>query len=161
MADINIRGTFLLTKACLPHLRKSANAARADDRPAAQHEPVLAGPASELHAVQVRHDAVVAGLGRRVPPNAGIAFNCLWPETYIATAAVTNLAEATISRRRRAARRSWPTPPSQILGRPAREVTGQCLIDADVLRDAGVTDLSRYGGGEQPIRDLFLDAPPS
>ena len=49
----------------------------------------------------------------------------------------------------------------EILSRPAREVTGQCLIDADVLTAAGMTDLSRYGGGERPIRDLFLDPPPS
>ena len=48
-----------------------------------------------------------------------------------------------------------------IVSRPAREATGQCFIDADVLTAAGVTDLSRYGGGEQPIRDLFLDAPQS
>ena len=68
MHEINGRGTFLLTKACLPHLRKSANAARADDRAAAESEPVLAGRAPGLHAVQVRHDAAVAGLGRRVPP---------------------------------------------------------------------------------------------
>ena len=46
-----------------------------------------------------------------------------------------------------------------IVSRPAGEATGQCFIDADVLTAAGVADLSRYGGGEHPIRDLFLDAP--
>lgn len=45
-----------------------------------------------------------------------------------------------------------------IVARPSDEVTGQCFIDSDVLRDAGVTDLSRYGGGDNPIPDLFLDA---
>ena len=43
------------------------------------------------------------------------------------------------------------------MSRPAREITGQCLIDADVLTAAGATDLSRYGGGANPILDLFLD----
>ncbi len=66
MMDINVRGTFLLTKAALPHLRKSANAARADVGAAAEHEPALAGRSPVLHAVEVRHDAAVAWLGGRV-----------------------------------------------------------------------------------------------
>jgi hypothetical protein len=45
----------------------------------------------------------------------------------------------------------------EIVSRPSREATGNCYIDADVLRSAGITDLARYGGGEQPIPDLFLD----
>lgn len=45
----------------------------------------------------------------------------------------------------------------EILARPARETTGRCFIDADVLTEAGVTDLSRYGGGDHPQIDLFLD----
>ncbi len=46
MMDINVRGTFLLTKACLPHLRKSPHSARADAGAADEHEPALAGRAS-------------------------------------------------------------------------------------------------------------------
>ena len=45
----------------------------------------------------------------------------------------------------------------EIISRPAREATGNCHIDAEVLQSIGVSDLSRYGGGEQPIPDLFLD----
>lgn len=45
----------------------------------------------------------------------------------------------------------------EIISRPAREATANCHIDAAVLRSVGVEDLSRYGGGEQPITDLFLD----
>jgi hypothetical protein len=45
----------------------------------------------------------------------------------------------------------------EILTRPARETTGQCFIDADLLVESGVTDLSVYGGGDKPIPDLFLD----
>jgi hypothetical protein len=44
-----------------------------------------------------------------------------------------------------------------IVTRPAREATGYCHIDAEVLKSAGISDLSRYGGGAQPIPDLFLD----
>jgi hypothetical protein len=46
-----------------------------------------------------------------------------------------------------------------ILSRPAAEVNGGCYIDSDVLSESGVTDLSRYGGGDNPIRDIFVDAP--
>ena len=66
MQEINLRGTFLLTKACVPHLQKSANPARADHLAAGQHEPALAGRPPRLHAVQVRNDVVVTGLGGRV-----------------------------------------------------------------------------------------------
>ncbi len=44
-----------------------------------------------------------------------------------------------------------------ILSTPAAEVNGECFIDADVLTAAGVTDLSRYGGGDDPMWDIFLD----
>ena len=159
MMDINVRGTFLLTKAALPHLRESSNAARGDPRAAAEHEPVLARRAPVVHAVQVRDDAAVAGLGRRVRRRASrIGFSCLWPQTYIATSAVTNLADGDdTGAARRAAPTSWPTPRSTILTRPAAEVNGQIFIDADVLAAAGVTDLSRYGGGDDPMWDIFVD----
>jgi citronellol/citronellal dehydrogenase len=44
-----------------------------------------------------------------------------------------------------------------ILCRSPAEVNGQCYIDVDVLAEAGVDDLSRYGGGPNPIRDIFVD----
>ncbi len=60
MMDINVRGTFLLTKAALPHLRKSGERTRDDHLAAAEHEPALARRAPVLHAVEVRDDAAVA-----------------------------------------------------------------------------------------------------
>ena len=114
MMDINVRGTFLLTKACLPHLRKSPERPRADDRAADEHEPALAGRAPVLHAVQVRDDAAVAGLGGRVSRTRASASTACGRETYIATAAVANSPNGRgDARERRAARRSWPTPPSR------------------------------------------------
>ena len=44
-----------------------------------------------------------------------------------------------------------------ILSKPAAEVNGECFIDADVLTAAGVTDLSPYGGGDDPMWDIFVD----
>ena len=47
----------------------------------------------------------------------------------------------------------------EILSRPAVDVNGKCLIDSAVLAETGVTDLSRYGGGDNPILDIFVDKP--
>jgi NAD(P)-dependent dehydrogenase (short-subunit alcohol dehydrogenase family) len=47
----------------------------------------------------------------------------------------------------------------EILSRPASDVNGQCYIDSEVLADAGVEDLARYGGGDDPILDIFVDKP--
>ena len=89
--------------------------------------------------------------------DAGIAFNRLWPQTYIATAAVENLADGDELASRSRSPEIMADAAIAIVSRPAREITAQCLIDADVLTAAGVTDLSRYGGGGDPILDLFLD----
>jgi citronellol/citronellal dehydrogenase len=47
----------------------------------------------------------------------------------------------------------------EIFSRPAAEVNSQCYIDSQLLADAGVTDLSGYGGGHDPILDIFDDKP--
>jgi NAD(P)-dependent dehydrogenase (short-subunit alcohol dehydrogenase family) len=98
MQDINCRGTFLLSKAALPHLRKSANA-HPDPVPAAEPRPPLGRGPSGLHHRQVRHEPDHLGAGRGVQ-GAGIAVNSLWPRTMITTAAVANLlsGDASMSR---------------------------------------------------------------
>ena len=48
---------------------------------------------------------------------------------------------------------------AEIFSRPPAEVNGQCYIDSALLADAGITDLSRYGGGADPILDIFVDKP--
>jgi hypothetical protein len=47
----------------------------------------------------------------------------------------------------------------EILSRPPADVNGKCFIDSAVLAEGGVTDLSRYGGGDNPILDIFVDKP--
>jgi NAD(P)-dependent dehydrogenase (short-subunit alcohol dehydrogenase family) len=47
----------------------------------------------------------------------------------------------------------------EILSRPSADVNGKCFVDSAVLAQAGVTDLSRYGGGDNPILDIFVDRP--
>jgi citronellol/citronellal dehydrogenase len=88
----------------------------------------------------------------------GIASNCLWPRTLIATAAVQNLlgGEAAMARSRRP--EIMGDAAHAILARPPGDQSGETLIDDEVLRAAGETDLDRYayGGGELQT-DIFLD----
>jgi NAD(P)-dependent dehydrogenase (short-subunit alcohol dehydrogenase family) len=91
--------------------------------------------------------------------DAGIGFSCLWPQTYIATSAVTNLADgnALISASRSPA--IMADAAAAILTMTAARANGRCFIDADVLVESGITDLSPYGGGGDPMWDIFVDKP--
>ncbi|BBZ03410.1 short chain dehydrogenase [Mycolicibacterium chitae] len=161
MMDINVRGTFLLTKACVPHLRKSANPHVLTIAPPLNMSPYWLGvhPSYTLS----KYGMTLLSLGwaeefRATEDSAGIGFSCLWPETYIATAAVTSLAAGTELAASSRSPEIMGDAAVAILSRPAADVTAGCFIDAEVLTDAGVSDLSRYGGGDTPIPDLFLDA---
>ncbi|KUI27013.1 short-chain dehydrogenase [Mycobacterium sp. IS-1742] len=154
MMDINLRGTFLLTKACLPHLRESANPHVLTLAPPLNMSPHWLGahPSYTLS----KYGMTLLSLGWAAEySDAGIAFNCLWPETYIATSAVANIGADALETARDP--QIMADAAVEVLSRPARETTGQCFIDSDVLASAGVSDLSRYGGGDNPTLDIFVD----
>lgn len=156
MMDINVRGTFLLTKAALLHLRGGTNAQVMTLAPPLNLNPYWLGahPSYTLS----KYGMTLLSLGWASEyADAGIGFSCLWPQTYIATSAVTNLADGDELVRRSRSADIMADAAATILTRPAGEVNGQCFIDADVLTASGVTDLSRYGGGDQPMWDIFLD----
>ncbi|GBG40159.1 SDR family oxidoreductase [Mycobacterium montefiorense] len=156
MQEVNLRGTFLLTKACVPHLKKSANPHVLTISPPVNMNPRWLGahPAYTLS----KYGMTLLSLGWAAEfADDGIGVNCLWPQTYIATAAVANMAEGDRLAESSRNPEIMADAAVEIISRPAREATGECHIDADVLQSAGATDLSRYGGGDQPIPDLFLD----
>lgn len=158
MMDINIRGTFLLTKAALPHLRKSTNGQVLTLAPPMNMNPYWLGahPSYTLS----KYGMTLLSLGWAAEyADAGIGFSCLWPETYIATAAVTNLADGDKMASQSRSPEIMADAAVEILSRPAAEVNGQTFVDSEVLTASGVTDLSRYGGGDNPIIDIFIDAP--
>ena len=160
MMDINVRGTFLLTKAALPHLRQSSNAHVVTLAPPLNLSPHWLGahPSYTLS----KYGMTLLSLGWAAEyADAGIGFSCLWPQTYIATSAVTNLADgdALVSASRTPA--IMADAAAAILTRPAADANGHCFIDADVLIESGITDLSPYGGGDDPKWDIFVDEPES
>jgi citronellol/citronellal dehydrogenase len=165
MMDVNVRGTFLLTKAALPHLRKSAQRTRGA-REARAHVITLAPPLNmKPHWLGAHPSYTLSKYGMTLLSlgwaaeyaEAGIGFSCLWPETYIATSAVANLAEGHFMSKSRSPEIMGDAA-AEILSRPPAEVNGRCYIDSTVLAEAGVTDLSRrYGGGENSVLDIFVD----
>ena len=55
--------------------------------------------------------------------------------------------------------RSWPMRLVEILGRPAGTDTGRTVLDVEILREAGISDFSQYGGQSPLAIDIFVDAP--
>jgi citronellol/citronellal dehydrogenase len=167
MMDINVRGTFLLTKAALPHLRKTSVRTRGAQR-ASAHVVTLAPPLNmNPHWLGAHPSYTLSKYGMTLLSlawaaeyaDAGVGFACLWPETYIATAAVTNLADGDKMAARSRSPEIMADAAVEILARPPADVNGKCFIDSAVLAETGVTDLSRYGGGDDPILDIFVDKP--
>lgn len=157
MQDINIRGTFLLTRACLPHLRNAANPHVLTIAPPINLNPRWLGahPAYTLS----KYGMTLLSQGWAAEyADAGIAFNCLWPQTFIATSAVAALDDADARLAAARSPRIMADAAIAIVTRPAKEVTGNWFLDADAVSVyAGIDDLARYGGGANPTPDLFLD----
>ncbi|WP_432246515.1 SDR family oxidoreductase [Mycolicibacterium sp. ELW1] len=156
MQQINIRGTFLLTKACLPHLRRSPNGHVVTIAPPLNLNPRWLGahPAYTLS----KYGMTLLSLGWAAEyADTGIGFTCLWPETYIATSAVANSADFENALASSRSPEIMADAAVEIITSPGSKVNGRCLIDSEVLRAAGVEDLSRYGGGDNPIIDIFVD----
>jgi NAD(P)-dependent dehydrogenase (short-subunit alcohol dehydrogenase family) len=156
MMDINVRGTFLLTKACLPYLRKSPAAHVLTLAPPMNMSPHWLGahPSYTLS----KYGMTLLSLGWAAEyADAGIGFACLWPETYIATSAVANSPDFESMLARSRDPQIMGDAAVEIFSRPAAQVNGKCYIDSAILVESGATDLSRYGGGDDPILDIFVD----
>ncbi|GAA2889969.1 NAD(P)-dependent oxidoreductase [Pseudonocardia halophobica] len=155
MQQINSRGTFLLFKAALPHLRKSDRARVLTLSPPVTMAPHWLGkfPAYALS----KFGMTILTLGWAAEfADAGIAANCLWPETAIKTAAVQNLLGGTDTVDRSRDPEIMADAAMAVLSLP-QERSGETIIDVQILRETGVTDFTRYGGGDDPELDFFVD----
>jgi citronellol/citronellal dehydrogenase len=158
MQQIEVRGTFLLTRSAIPHLRMSEHA----------HVLTLSPPlnlskrwlGANVGYMLAKYGMTLAALGFAAEYEAdAIASNTLWPRTLIATAAVRNLLGGDAAIERSRSPEIMADAAHAILARPPQEQTGQQLIDDEVLAAAGVTDLSAYqhGDGSGLETDIFLD----
>jgi citronellol/citronellal dehydrogenase len=158
MTSIQLRGTYLLSSKALPHLREGTNPHILSLSPPINLTPKWLGAHPAYTLAKYGMSMLTLGWAAEYA-EAGVAANCLWPETLIATAAVQNLlgGDDTIAKAR--------TPEIvadaavEILARPSRACTGNAFLDVDVLAEAGVTDLSGYGGTGELEWDIFIDRP--
>lgn len=160
MQSVNARAVYLCARAALPHLKKSARA----------HVLSLCPPLNftgdwlrdQAPYTLSKFGMTILSLGMAAEFAAHhIAVNCLWPRTLIATAAVEFALPGGRNLFPRARRPEimadavW-----EILRTPARELTGQCLLDEDFLRTRGVTDFLPYAcdpaHADRLLPDLFL-----
>ena len=157
MHDINVRGTFFMSKACIPHLRKGAN----------PHILTLSPPINMDLKWFSNHIAytlskynmtmIALGLSEELRKDK-IAANALWPQTTIATAAVQNLlgGDALVNMSRKP--EIVADAAYYILQRDAGTCTGNCFTDEQVLAEEGVMDLDKYAvvPGAELYNDLFV-----
>jgi citronellol/citronellal dehydrogenase len=162
MHQINARGTFLCSKLALPHLKKSGNPHILTLSPPLDMNPKWFSPNLAYTMAKYGMSLVTLGLSRGLA-REGIAINSLWPETAIATAAVSNLLGGEELVRRSRKPEIVADAAYAIFNRPARNCTGNFFIDANVLREEGVEDLSTYAVDPtfEAVLDFFLEKPVS
>jgi citronellol/citronellal dehydrogenase len=157
MQQINSRGTFVVTKACLPHLRESEHAHVLTLSPPLLSDPRWLKVHSAYTLSKMGMTMLTLGLAAD-EAEAGIAANCLWPRTIIATAAVQNLLGGDEAMARSRSPEIYADAAYEILSCDPRECTGNAFIDDEVLAEAGITDLSGYAAeGAELQLDLFVD----
>jgi len=158
MQDINVRGSFAVTRACVPHLRGAANPHILTLSPPITLKPEWLGPHVAYTLAKYGMSLLALGWAAEFA-DAGIASNALWPRTLVATAAVQNLlgGDAAMARARRP--EVYADAAYAIVNRPSRECTGNTYLCEDVLAEEGVTDLEPYSyvpGAELQV-DLYVD----
>ena len=160
MHQVNTRGTYLCSKIALPHLLKSENPHILNISPPLNMDANWFSNHVAYTMAKYGMSMCVLGMAEEFR-REGVAVNALWPKTTIATAAVQNLlgGDETVSKSR--------TPEIMadaayaILTTPSRELTGQFLIDEEVLRSKGTVDFSAYKVDpnlpeEELLPDFFL-----
>ena len=161
MQQINSRGTFVVTRAALPHLRESSHAHVLTLSPPLSADPRWLAGHSAYTLSKMGMTMITLGLAAD-EAEAGIGANCLWPRTIIATAAVQNLLGGDEAMRRARTPEIVADAAHAILLRDPRSCTGNAFIDDEVLAEAGITDLDRYSAVEDTdlSLDIFVDGWP-
>ena len=165
MQAINVRGTFLVSKACLPYLLRAPNPHVLMLSPPLDLQAKWFAPHTAYSMAKFGMSLVVLGLAGELRPK-GIAVNALWPRTVIATAAVQNLLGGDAMMRQARKPDIMADAAYAIFATPSRQLTGRFLVDDTFLAERGMRDFERYRvDPTQPLgRDIFvpdnIPAPP-
>ena len=156
MQQVNSRGTFLCSQACLPHLLESSNPHILTLAPPPTLAPKWWGPHAGYTLAKMGMSFVTIGLAAEFGPR-GVAVNALWPRTVIATDAINMIPGVEPARCRRP--EILADAAHVVLTSTVQEFDGRFLIDDELLHGIGVTDLSTYAvdPSQEPLLDLFLD----
>jgi citronellol/citronellal dehydrogenase len=156
MNQVNSRGTFMCSQLCLPHLLKSGNPHILTLAPPPNLDPRWWAPHTGYTLAKMGMSLVTLGLAAELRKQ-GVAVNALWPRTVIATDAINMIPGVEFARCRKP--EILADAAHAILATPARELTGQFIIDESFLRERGVTDFDSYAvdPSQALLIDLFLD----
>ena len=154
MNQINARGTFLVSKVCLPHLLKSDNPHILNLSPPLDMDPKWFGPHVAYTMAKFGMSLCVLGMAEEFKQD-GVAVNALWPRTAIATAAIKNTLGGDSIMNISRSPEIMADAAYIILTKDSKEFTGNFCIDDNLLADNGVTDFSQYA--EVPFSELAPD----
>lgn len=157
MNDINMRGTFMMSQACLPYLQKAANPHILTLSPPINLDPKWFSRHTAYTMSKYGMSMVMLGLSQELRKYK-IAANALWPKTTIATAAIQNLLGGEEIMKKSRTPEIVADAAAYILRRNSADTTGNFFIDEDVLRSEGLLDFEKYSvnPGSALIPDLFL-----
>lgn len=157
MHDINVRGTFFVTKACLPYLKKSENPHILTLSPPINMDPKWFENHVAYTITKYSMSMMTIGWAKEFKKDR-IAANSLWPKTTIDTAAVRNLLGGEVLANMSRTTDILSDAAYFILSKPSGECTGNLFVDEAVLAKEGITDLSKYSvvPGAQLYTDLFI-----
>src|ERR1700754_392731 len=159
MNGIQVRGTYAVSAACIPHMKGRENPHILTLSPPIRLESEWLKPTAYMMA---KFGMTLCALGvAEELRDAGIASNALWPRTRVATAVVQNLLGGDEAMARARKPEVYSDAAYAILTKPAASYTGQTLLCEDVLLESGVTDLSVYDcvpGAELEV-DLWVESP--
>ena len=157
MFDVNVRGTYVVSRYCIPYLLKSDNPHVLNLSPPLNLNPAWFRDHVAYTMAKYGMSMCVLGMAEEFREQ-GIAFNALWPRTVIDTAAISILGDAVKPQNCRKPD-IMADAAHAILCQNARHCTGNFYLDEDVLRATGMRDFDRYAvqPGAPLLRDLFLD----
>ena len=158
MQQVNARGTFLCSQACLPHLERADGAHILTLAPPPTLDPKWWAPHTGYTLAKMGMSFVTLGLAAELAEKR-IAVDALWPRTVIATDAINMIPGVELAHCRRP--EIVADAAHAVLVQPFAAGTGRFLIDEDVLRARGTTDFERYAvqPGAPLLPDLFLEPP--
>jgi len=157
MQQINVRGAFFMSQACIPYLKEAHNPHILNMSPPLNLEPRWFGPHLAYTISKYGMSMMILGLSEELKQYR-IAANALWPKTIIATAAVKNVLGGDFLIQRSRTPEIVADAAFYVLQKPSFESTGNFFIDEDVLLSEGITDFSKYAINPENklMNDLFL-----